>query len=76
MNKARRKLIEAVEGKLAELIEALSAIKGEEEEYRDNMPENLQASEKYEQADQACSALDDAYNNLESAADYLSVARE
>jgi hypothetical protein len=76
MNKARRKLIEEVEGKLAELIEALSAIKDEEEEYRDNMPENLQGSEKYEQADQACSALDDAYNNLEYAADYLSTARE
>ena len=76
MNRARRNLITEVEGKLAEILESLSAIKDEEEEYRDNMPENLQGSEKYEQADQACSALDDAYNNLEYVIDYLNTARE
>jgi hypothetical protein len=76
MNKARRNQIAEVEGKLAEILESLSAIKDEEEEYRDNMPENLQGSDKYELADQACSALDDAYNNLEYVIDYLNTARE
>ena len=33
----------------------------------DNMPENLQNSERYETADNAASSLEDALDNLDSA---------
>lgn len=39
----------------------------EEEEYRDNMPENMQGSEKYEKADAAVDAISAAYDALEAA---------
>ena len=49
----------------------LQELQEQEEEYRDNMPENLQGSEKYERADEACSNLSDAYDSLQDAIDNL-----
>ena len=43
---------------------------------RDNMPENLQGSEKYERADEACSNLSDAYDSLQDAIDNITAAIE
>lgn len=37
----------------------------EEEEYRDNMPENLQGSDRYAKADETCDELYCAISNLE-----------
>ena len=48
-----------------ELKSALEDILGDEEEYRDNIPENLQGSERYEKAEEACDNLDDAVSTLE-----------
>ena len=47
MNKQRRKALQNIYDKLVELRDELDNIKDEEECYRDNMPENLQNSEKY-----------------------------
>lgn len=65
MNKDRRKrLQEAID-----LIEAARTIveecRDEEEEYRDNMPENLQDSDKYYMADEAVDNLTSALDSLE-----------
>lgn len=65
MNKDRRKrLQEAID-----LIEAARTIveecRDEEEEYRDNMPENLQDSDKYYMADEAVDNLTSALESLE-----------
>lgn len=72
MNNARRKQIEAAIKQLEEaksFIEAardsVEMIKSDEEEYRDNMPESLQGSEKYERADTAVSNLDEVYEALD-----------
>lgn len=65
MNKERRKNIQDVADQLEDLRSALEGIQGEEEEYRDNIPENLQGSERYERADEACDALGDAVSSLE-----------
>lgn len=65
MNKARRKNIQDVVDQLEELKSALEGIQSEEEEYRDNIPENLQGSERYEKADEACDALGEAVDGLE-----------
>ena len=65
MNKPRRKNLQVLLDQLAEIRDTLEAIKDEEEEYRDNMPENLQGSERYEKADTVCDDLCDAVSNLE-----------
>ena len=67
MNKARRKALEEIADRLSVLMAELDSLKDEEEEYRDNMPENLQDGERYEKADSACSSLGDAIADLESA---------
>lgn len=74
MNKVRRKALDEVISKIEEAKELLENLQAEEEEYRDNMPENLQGSERYEAADNAVDsmssavdALDEAISNIESA---------
>ena len=74
MNKARRKALDEVISKIEEAKELLENRQAEEEEYRDNMPENLQGSERYEAADaavdnmsSAVDALDEAISSIESA---------
>ena len=60
MNKIRRKALADIQEQLETLKEELEALKEEEEDYRDNMPENLQGSERYEAAESACDNLDNA----------------
>ena len=74
MNKARRKALDEVISKIEEAKELLENLQAEEEEYRDNMPESLQGSERYEEADaavdnmsSAVDALDEAISSIESA---------
>jgi len=65
MNKSRRDNIQEVVGQLEDLKSTLEGLQGEEEEYRDNIPENLQGSERYEKADEACDTLSEAVDGLE-----------
>ena len=65
MNKTRRKSIQDIASQLEELKSTLEDIQGEEEEYRDNIPENLQGSAQYEVADEACDTLGEAVDGLE-----------
>ena len=65
MNKLRRKALGDIIDRLEEIMADLDALKEEEEDYRDNMPENLQGSERYERAEEAIYNMDDAMNNLE-----------
>lgn len=51
MNKIRRKELQSVIDQLEELKDSLETLMSEEEEYRDNMPENLQGSVRYEAAE-------------------------
>lgn len=79
MNNTRRKAIkqtidcfDSIRKKLDELVSEFESVKSdvediqwEEEEYRDNMPENLQWSERYDKADEACTNLSDAVDALD-----------
>jgi len=79
MNNIRRKNIkqtidrfDSIRKKLDELVSEFESVKSdvediqlEEEEYRDNMPENLQGSERYDKADEACTNLSDAVDALD-----------
>ena len=76
MNAERRKRINKVIEEIENLKSELEGIQEEEEDYRDNMPENLQGSERYERADANCENLYEAISNLEESASYLEEAQE
>ena len=79
MNNTRRKAIkqiidrfDSIRKKIDELVSEVESVKSdvediqwEEEEYRDNMPENLQGSERYDKADETCTNLSDAVDALD-----------
>lgn len=76
MNNNRRKeiskIIEEVESavstakeKLEELKTSIESVRDEEQEYMDNMPENLQGSERYGVAEQAVDNLDSAASSID-----------
>ncbi len=76
MNKERRKNIQTVADQLEDLKTTLEELQGEEETSRDNIPENLQGIERYEKADEACDALNDAVDGLEDIITSLSELAE
>ena len=71
MNKQRRKELEKIQTKLSEAYTDLETIRDEEEEAYDNLPENIQDSERGEVMQDAISTLEDALNSIEEAIDYL-----
>lgn len=64
MNKARRERIQEVADNLNSIVSVVEQIKEEEDEYRDNMPENLQTSEKYEYSEECSDKMDDVITSL------------
>lgn len=76
MNNPRRKQLNNIVESLNELKEDLEALLSEEEEYRDNIPENLQGSERYEKADNACDSIQYAIDNIEEAVSNIEEATE
>ncbi len=79
MNKERRKEIDAARtliteaaeemkgplDKLANARDILEQAKSDEEDYKGNMPENMQSGEKGERADSAINALEEAISAIE-----------
>ena len=76
MNKIRRKNLQTIIDRLEDIKTDLDEITYEEEEYRANIPENLQSSEKYERADEACDNLNDAADTLNEVIDSITPAME
>lgn len=66
MNNTRRKQIGELLEKLEEVRGGLEILRDEEQEYVDNIPENLQSGERYEKAEEAAYVLDEAVCDLES----------
>lgn len=71
MNKARRAAIEALRQRLDDIIGEVETLKDEEQEYFDNMPENMQQADKGQAAETAVEALTDACETINSAVDQL-----
>lgn len=76
MNKIRRKTLRNILEQLEELRIVLEDLQGEEEEYRDNMPENFQSSARYKIAEEAISNMEDAVSSLEDIISSLEAAAE
>ena len=74
MNRVRRKALDKIKAQIEELRSDLELLLEEEEEDRDNMPENLQGSERYDRADDACDNMDSALDSLSEAMDYIGEA--
>lgn len=55
--------------KLKDILEDIDSILWDEENYRDNIPENMYGGYKYEAADEACDNLSYAINYLNEAMD-------
>jgi predicted nuclease with TOPRIM domain len=66
MNKARRKALEELQGKLSELKDELESLAEEERDYYENMPEGLQCSERGDEADRCASNLEDGVDSLDT----------
>ena len=76
MNNQRRKKIEKLSEELSELKDKLEEIMEEEQECLDNIPENLQDTERYETAEEAVNALVCAVSSIDEALDNLETAIE
>lgn len=76
MNNRRRKELRGVMSKLVEIKEALDIVFEEEEEYLDNIPENLQGSERCEKAEAAYDNLQDAVSSVEDSISSIEAAME
>jgi hypothetical protein len=66
MNYARRSRIATMLGKLQDLHAEAEALRDEEQEAFDNMPESLQGSERGQASEDAAAVLGDAAADLES----------
>lgn len=64
MNKERRKALRQWNKKAEELKSALEDILWDEQNYYDNIPENLQFSERAEISEEAINQMEDAIDDL------------
>ncbi len=71
MNKERRKQIAAIVNRISGIVSDLEMVKDDEDEYRDNMPENLQGSTRYDDSDEASNVMQCALDALEEASSNL-----
>ena len=71
MNNIRRKQINEMAERLSGIKDMLDELQREEEDYKDNMPENLQESERYYATEAACEQLEEAAGLVEEAMDKL-----
>lgn len=76
MNKQRRKELNDIINKLSDLKDDIVALRDEEQDYYDNMPENLQGGERGEMAENAINEMDNAESSIEDAICSLETASE
>jgi len=65
MNNTRRKALNKIAERLREINSDLQELRDEEEEYMENIPENLQDGEKYQAAEAAIDSMDYALDEFE-----------
>lgn len=76
MNKIRRKQINEIIDALEIAMSSIESVRDDEQEYLDNIPENLQGSDRYSIAEDAVDNLDNAYDSIQEVIDYLSAAAD
>lgn len=76
MNKARRKELAKATEMMNDARDIIESCMEEEQDYLDNMPENLQYSEKHEMAESAVESMENAIDKLEEAMQNVEDAME
>ena len=76
MNKNRRKRIKEAVALLTTAFSIVEHISDDERDCLDNMPENLEYSERYEKMESAVDKLDDAAQGIQDVIDLLNEAAE
>lgn len=71
LNKKREQRIFQLQEQIENVIIALEDVKTEEELYFENIPENLQGSERAERSEEAIDILEESISNLNEAKDTL-----
>lgn len=71
MNKARRKRLDDVIHQLRDMYDELTSLQEEEQESADNMPENLQDSDRYHTMCEIADDFEEAANDLDDILDRL-----
>lgn len=74
MNNPRRKRLMKIYDIIENALVELEEIKDEEQDYLDNILENLQRSERYERSEEILDNLEDAVSNLEDVMDTIEEA--
>lgn len=74
LNNKRRTRLRSIEEDLGRVLNLLNSIYDEEQDCMDNVPENLQDSERYSNMEACVEALSDAVYNLEEAIDSIKEA--
>lgn len=76
MNADRRKQISKIIISLSEIRSEIEELQSEEQDYFDNMPENMQSGENGCAAEQSAQLLDDAMNSIDDVMSNLETALE
>lgn len=71
MNNVRRKKLDALLNRISAIQEELCMLRDEELEVLENIPENLQSTERYFNTENACECLEDACDCLEDCCDSI-----
>ncbi|MBO0424501.1 MULTISPECIES: hypothetical protein [Enterococcus] len=74
MNRLRRARLQGVSDSISELIGTLQDIRDNEENYKENVPDNLYGSERYEKSEEAIDQISDAIDSLEEATESIEEA--
>lgn len=75
MNDKRRKALKDAQMYMERVSDIVSGVLDEEQDALDNMPENLQYSEKYERIEAAIDKLESALEQIDNAKDDIDEAR-
>lgn len=76
MNNIRRKKLAKLYEEIENIKSLLEEIHEEESEAFDNIPENLEGTERYGKAEEAVDNLDSAIGSLEETLEYIEYAQE
>ena len=76
MNNQKREKLKLARGFLSKASDIVSSVLDDEQDCLDNMPDNLQYSDRYERMEAAISKLEDGLSNIEATEECLEEAAE